>query len=403
MNPLALAAWASAFFLSATLFSHTVALRLLLLVAGTALAITALAAHRERLRPLPPVWLAFALWAGWAALSLAWSYEPERTLKELRNEAGYAAMALWMCYIGAQAREAPRILLPVVVASASVVSALALYWFFLEPARYPFGAHGGAGNLSSALLTLMPCALMAGWYAAQAPWPRVLQWLIWALPGLFFISAYTTLNRTVWLGFGAQLILIGVLLLARRPRAQAPRAALRTRLSVALIAVAIVSGAVTMTLRIQAEREALAAAQALDADPRFGLWPAIVERIGERPLTGYGFGRGILRASLSEELKDPFLWHAHNLLLEVALQVGLPGVLLLLYLLAAIVREGWKGAFARDPRAAACGIALIAVTAGMLVRNMTDMLWVRQNALLYWGVVAVLLAWGERYRAAARR
>jgi hypothetical protein len=25
---------------------------------------------------------------------------------------------------------------------------------------------------------------------------------------------------------------------------------------------------------------------------------------------------------------------------------------------------------------------------------MTDTLWLRQNALLYWGVVGVLLAWG---------
>jgi hypothetical protein len=30
----------------------------------------------------------------------------------------------------------------------------------------------------------------------------------------------------------------------------------------------------------------------------------------------------------------------------------------------------------------------------MVVRNSTDTLLVRQNALLYWGVVGVLLAWG---------
>ena len=50
---------------------------------------------------------------------------------------------------------------------------------------------------------------------------------------------------------------------------------------------------------------------------------------------------------------------------------------------------------------AACGTALVAVVAGMLVRNMTDVLWVRQNSLLYWGVVGVLLAWGEVRRKPA--
>jgi hypothetical protein len=30
----------------------------------------------------------------------------------------------------------------------------------------------------------------------------------------------------------------------------------------------------------------------------------------------------------------------------------------------------------------------------MVVRNSTDTLLVRQNALLYWGVVGILLGWG---------
>jgi hypothetical protein len=39
----------------------------------------------------------------------------------------------------------------------------------------------------------------------------------------------------------------------------------------------------------------------------------------------------------------------------------------------------------------ACGMALIAVVAGMLVRNMTDTLFVRGNSLLFWGVSGTLL------------
>jgi hypothetical protein len=43
-------------------------------------------------------------------------------------------------------------------------------------------------------------------------------------------------------------------------------------------------------------------------------------------------------------------------------------------------------------------MALLGVLAGMLVRNMTDSLLVRQNALLFWGVSGVLLAWGSTSR-----
>jgi O-antigen ligase len=81
------------------------------------------------------------------------------------------------------------------------------------------------------------------------------------------------------------------------------------------------------------------------------------------------------------------------------LQLGIPGALLLLALLIAIVRQGWHLARDADIVAAACGMAMIAVVAGMVVRNATDTLLVRQNALLFWGTIGVLLALGGRTRA----
>jgi O-antigen ligase len=77
-------------------------------------------------------------------------------------------------------------------------------------------------------------------------------------------------------------------------------------------------------------------------------------------------------------------------------QTGLPGMLLFIALLAAIARAGWRLAVGGDEAAAACGIALLGVLAGMLVRNMTDTLLVRQNALLFWGVTGALLGLAAR-------
>jgi hypothetical protein len=61
-------------------------------------------------------------------------------------------------------------------------------------------------------------------------------------------------------------------------------------------------------------------------------------------------------------------------------------------MLGATMWQGWKAARDDDPLRAVCGAALVTIVAGTLVRNMTDVLWVRQGALLYWGVVGVLLA-----------
>jgi hypothetical protein len=56
---------------------------------------------------------------------------------------------------------------------------------------------------------------------------------------------------------------------------------------------------------------------------------------------------------------------------------------------------GWRSAREPEELKAVCGIALIGVVTGMVVRNMTDTLLVRQNALLFWGIVGVLLAWAS--------
>lgn len=121
------ATWTAAFFISAALFSNTVALRLLLLAAGLAFAALAVLEDRGSIRVLPPVLLAFAAWAAWAWLSLAWSIDPGRTMKDLRNEIVYVGLAFWMCYVAGQARESARIVIPVVAAGAAFLCLVTLH------------------------------------------------------------------------------------------------------------------------------------------------------------------------------------------------------------------------------------------------------------------------------------
>jgi len=396
MRPLSLSTWTIAFFISAVLFSHTVALRLLLFLLSLVLVISSIANDRAPIRILPPGWIPFALWAAWAGLSLTWSFEPQRSLKEFQNEIGYAALAFWVCYVGAQSRNAARVILPVVAAAAVLVCLVALYYYPQGLERYSEGWHGGPQNLSSALLTMMPCVLTAGWYGRRTGWRR-LELLSLGVAALLFIGAYTTLNRTIWFGFVGQLLLLGALLAVQGRSSLGPR----VKVMGAALAILVVTSGAVVTSRIQAEREAADPDAALAKDPRLTLWPEVLEHINARPLTGYGFGRGILRQSLSGDLKRPLQWHAHNLFLDTLLQVGIPGLLLLLLLLGATLREGWRMMRVPDDLSVACGLAVIGVVAGMVVRNMTDTLWVRQNALLYWGVLGVLFALARRPAARA--
>jgi O-antigen ligase len=390
MTPVSLAALSAALFLASTLFSHTVALRLTFLVLGTLLCAIDLFRTRNEASPLPPIWLPFLVWAVWGAASLGWSVEPERSAKELRNEVVYTGLALWMCYVAAQGQHAARIIVPTVAAASVLLCAVALYHFGQGFESYAAGWHGGSGNLSSALITLLPCVVAASWYSWRAD-ARGVVIVAAVLAALLMVAAYTTLNRTIWIAFGAQLLVIGGLLVFRLRIYLYPRA----RGIVIALAIGLVAASAFATLSIQAERQAIGAPE-MSHDPRLALWPEIVDYIKARPATGYGFGRGLLRKPLDKDFQNGLLWHAHNLFLDVTLQLGVAGILLLAVLLAWTLRAGWHLARAPDELAAACGMALIAVVVGMVIRNSTDTLLVRQNALLYWGVVGVLLAWGRQ-------
>jgi O-antigen ligase len=340
---------------------------------------------------LPPLLVPILLWAAWAALSVTWSVEPDRSIKEFKNEVVYVFLGYWLCWVAAQAPAARRAFGTVLGAGAVLTCIVGLYGFAV-PAGHSWLARlaSGPGDQSSALLTLMPCALIAIWLAREEHAQRALQRALWALPPLFLAAAYATLNRTVWLGFAVELVVMAALLLPRQEFASL-LASRRGRLVGGIAAVAIACGVALAMVQVQEDRLALSPRAAVAKDPRLAIWVNAVDSIKEQPVTGLGFGRGIDRHLLKEALGNPQYWHAHNLFLETAVETGLPGAMLLLLLIFATAYKGWSMARSADAAAAAWGTALVAIVTGMLIRNVTDTLLIRQNALLYWGVAALLL------------
>ena len=392
MNLITPAAGCAALFLASTLFSHTVALRLLLIVGGVAL--VAAAAVRARLRGgggsidfVPPLLLPIALWAGWAILSLAWSIDPQLTTKELRNEIGYALAAYWLCWVAAQSPQAPRLMMAAFGLGGLAVCVTAL----VESLSLRFSAlqlHGGPGAFSSTLLILYPCTLGWAWFAAARRWSTAWIGLPLLLIPLYVFAGYLTLNRILWIALAAQTAIIALLIFLR------PGGAPRARQLVVVVAAVVVAVAGAMLYKVQTVR-------ADASDPRPALWQTVLRKIEERPLAGSGFGRGMYRHELRKETGNLFLWHSHSLYLDTALQLGWTGLALLLAVFGWTLALAWRLARSANEIAFACGLVLLPLVAGTMVRNLTDVLWVRQSSLLYWAAVGVLLAWGMRAHRAA--
>jgi O-antigen ligase len=404
MNPLSIAAWAAALFLAATLFSHSVALRLLMLLLGLALVVVELVrakvARRDPgVRALPPLLVPVLLWSAWAGLSVLWSQEPERSQKEFQNEVVYVFLGYWLSYVAMQAQGARRVI-GIVLGTAGVLACLVGIYVYFAPSAQPWIARlaSGPGDQSSAMLTLMPCALLAIWLARIEAAPRTLQLALWTLPPLILVAAYVTLNRIVWVGFAIELGVVAALLMSRQ-EFDALRRSRRSKLVSGLLAAALVGGVALVMVQIEEKRVDLNPVTDIGVDPRLAIWASAVGTIRQNPVTGLGFGRGIDRKTVRKELGNPQIWHsqywhAHNLILEAAVGSGVPGAALLLLLIGFTAYKGWRLAQDKNAEAAAYGIALVAVVAGMFVRNLTDAQLARQNALLYWGLAGALLAFG---------
>ena len=386
---------AAAGFLAASLFSHTVALRLICLALAILLALALVGSevwrHRARSPFLPPASMAFLLWAVWCGLSLLWSLEPERSEKEFRNEIVYAGLAYWSCFIAGQRSILSRLAVIIMSTALTLVCALAIKAGFSENPL--LGWHGGPGMHSSTLLAAMPCLFGFLAWNKFSSYPRVQhQILVSFLTGLCLVSAFALNNRTVWIGLTLQgLLLVGLVSHWRNRVSSALSSRKWTYWAWGSMVLLCAATAVALYRRN--------GWHGLSSDGRIALWRESLGYILEQPWLGYGFGRGSLRAALHATFNDGVLWHSHNLFLEVVLQTGLIGLVLFLLLLGALLRAAVR--YLRDDALAVSILGMIAgmIVLGMLMRNMTDMLWVRAAALTFWGVLGLVFGLASRSHA----
>jgi O-antigen ligase len=134
---------------------------------------------------------------------------------------------------------------------------------------------------------------------------------------------------------------------------------------------------------------------------RLDIWAFMMARIAEHPIGGIGYGKEtskMLYGQTSEENLPA--GHAsvrqhgtHNLLLELALLVGLPGMLLFVWLAVRLTRtvfDGYRRTTDVEKRAVLLGVSVGMI--GMGVRVMFDQMLVGTMAIQFWVLVAVALA-----------
>lgn len=372
--------------------AHVPALRNLLAFGATLLVVPVLL--RER-RPLPlPAWLMLA-WIALGAASAAWSPDPSVTLRDVLYDMALPAgvfLAAWRAASEPDTFDRLRW-----AACAGLLGLAALVALVL-----------GSGSPPSAFLYLYDTAPRIIHY-----WPGVgiaTTFAVLAFPfALLFMSSSRASER--WSGGGICAAAIAVAAVSQN-RAVWPTLLISTvgfttwiwptlsaaarRIIVGLVCVSALAmwGAFD---HIQRERQAQGLTVA--SDTRLQAWREWTGIALHKPLLGQGLGRKLVtdegRRSISPELqrRDPvFTWHAHNLLIDIAVQLGIVGVALYLALLAALLREYWRLGGRGTPRALrVLGAAGFALLVAMLAKNSTDDFMDKAVAIAFWGYAGLLL------------
>ena len=343
-----------------------------------------------------------AFWCAWSFASVTWSIDPSYTAAELRAEIVWGVLTMTVFYVIASIDRAWRPLLATVLVTAAVMGVLACAVYVSssggDPAPILLPLHIGVSAYSTFIVITLPFILLM---LARPPvgfgerrWSTI---AAAALIGIALCAARVTDNRIIWIAVAAMVIVCVSLAAWRWPGrwpAKPERWVVIVAMSVVLVGWQFV-GAVEERVRIFYPAET-SAWQNLAGDPRLGLWRYLAERITERPLAGYGFGKAILGEQLRTTLQDPLLSHAHNTFASQWLQTGAIGLAAFVLLLVVLVRRYVQYLRSADVGHALLGLAGLALITVFCVKGLTDDILNRSSGKEFWALNAMLLGFGVR-------
>jgi len=378
---------APAIYLFVLPLAHTTALR------SIAFGVSALLLFwtwRAYATPPVPLKAPFAAWLVIALLSLIWAIYPEYSIGEIKAEIIYGFLSFLIFFRATRNIRELNLWIWTLAASALLVGTLSFIAFIRGSNPYDVGMHGGtlyyAGYINTILPLFFAMAILRTGLARIA-----LLFLIVFL----VLTAYGTTSRAVWICLLLELFIFGGVYIFNMDVTPLIR---RWTLAATIVFCALFSMAL---LYVAKEKLNLSGGpieiivQTTKSDLRPKLWADSISFIRERPLTGAGFGRMVLGNELVEQQKNLHHTHAHNIVLNYALQLGLLGPIVLFFLFLSVVREFWKLVKSRDRELKILGIAGLATVGGVLGQGMVEDIFVRHLGWLFWALIGMTLGYAS--------
>lgn len=325
--------------------------------------------HRARvwreLWPLPLFRVFLALLA-WAALSLSWGH-----LARPSNEVGrlisvLAFVLAWHAY----ARDDVALIRRLLLAAGLIIGACGVYYcisFAVEPMQD--GRIVGEGTIATANYAAALMGVVAVWLSQLQLMDRRVSMLRYGAMFVLLLFVGLTQTRAVWLALAITIVAM--------PLWQPGRVHRWLALALAVLAAAML----LWPAALLTER---------GTSLRPELFAQAMHLIGQHPLLGLGQG-----ASISLLVKGAAYTHTHNLLTQITVELGLPGLLLTIAMWLMIAWQGWRH---RDSQQGRLVLAIWVYASVVLQFDMPQMLDSPRPAwLLIWLPLGLVLgtAWRD--------
>ena len=381
--------WLIALLVAILPLAHTTGLRNLLSFAAT-LAIAVILV-RERRRPPLPLWVMTA-WAALAAASALWSSNAAATLHGVLYNIVLPAgvfIAAWHAALDQVAFDRMRwgaaagVLCLGVIVFLVLASGRPASTFMPDEAglsRIYFWPGVGVASTFAALITPLAFLMMVS--ARRAERYAGIAVLLAALA-----AAGVSQNRVVWPSFLAGGVAFVVWMWPILPPAR--------RYIAGALLLAAAFGLLAGFQYATFERRTLP----LDRDVRVQGWQEWTAIALARPVIGHGFGRTQVhlegQRGITQSMKDrdpQLVSHAHNLFLDIVVQLGVIGLVVYCALLASLLREYWRlGGGAAPHTYRLVGAAAFSLLIVMLAKNSTDDFMHQATGIAFWVYAGILL------------
>ncbi len=340
------------------------------------------------------------IWAGfigiWVMLSPDWT----DSLASWRGDVLTPLLAAWLFYVLTRSpADILRFCFVLMVGLLVLTTMVALDPFQpMNPEHSPL--YGTVGLLSTWFITLAPLLPLITLA------PSRFSLLAFVMAGIAFfalvVGALFTGNRLIWVCFAIMTLIgtVSIVLTSARKRAVQEKTSIAMLSIISAAVISICAAGFVASSFYRAEiytSQGESPIEFMRKDNRGPIWRETLRMIGEKPFIGRGFQAANIGDTLSQRITEPSLnqgvqvRHGHNMLLNYALQLGIigAGVLIFLFGVIAYAFLSLMNSPSKVTRlAATCGIALVL---GVFLRNMFDDFFNRHNVLLFGALVGMLL------------